>query len=362
MKIGILTFHNAINYGAVLQAYALKKHLSSAGHCVEIINYTPKVIEKDYKVFTLATPLKLYRIILYPLLLAKRILLFIPRLRLTRKFVNFNLKALSLSEKTSASQTIPEDFEAYVIGSDQVWNYDIVQDSLPVYLGRFNTSTAALRIAYAASAGAGEKLLKTKDDFDLFNALSVRELSLRTHLQQLGVSSTVVLDPTLLISPAAWHDLADQSNYPTRERYILLYMMYDVPEALKTAKKLACQKGIKLKIISNFTFSHITKDHFLHPVGPEDFVRLFRDAECIITTSFHGTAFSLIFNKNFYFISSKTKGENRIHSLLSTLGLNDRMVENVTDIAPIDYSYANSKILDLRAHSTAFLQDSLTKN
>ena len=363
MKVGILTFHAADNYGAVLQAYALKEYIRSLGHDTEILNYCPKSMQEEYHAFTWRLPMSfsgVRKYIFYIPAILRRLFLLIPRILFCWKFRLFRERFFDLKEAVYwKKEDIPHDLDAYVMGSDQVWNPRISREGMDVYLGKFQTKPNALRIAYAVSAGAGEEQLKSKDDFKLFQTVFVREESLKEHLLNLGVFSELVADPTFLVEPNLWQQVAEQSKYNTEGKYILVYMMYYTPEVLRIAKRFALQQRIKIKVISPFEFRYIAADHFLHPQGPDDFVKLFRDAEYVITTSFHGTAFSVIFNKNFYFISTGQKGENRLRSLLNKLGLEHRLVEDVENYDPIDYTAVNEKLAKFREHSQQLLGNSL---
>ena len=363
MKVGILTFHGADNYGAVLQAFALQEYIRSLNNDVDMVNYSPKAVLKDYKTFSFAfsntfTGVKKY--LLHPLILLRRFIRIIPFTRRAKKFDNFRKCFFDLSEPSYTDiEKIPQDYDAYVIGSDQVWNTKISQDGEPVYFGKFKKNINSICISYAASAGDCEELLNTSESFDDFDAISVREISLKNLLQsKFNIASEIVADPTLLVEPEVWNQVAATSTYNTPEKYVLVYMVYYTEKALSIAKKIARKKNMKVLIID---FCRITKNHFISPIGPEDFVSLFKNASYVVTTSFHGTVFSVIFNRNFYFVSTKRKGENRVRLLLNDLKLEHRIIDDTPELKPIDYAYAMKILPELRASSEAFLQKTLIK-
>ena len=363
MKIGILTFHGADNYGAVLQAFALQEYIQSIDNVAEMVNYSPEAVLKDYKTFSLAfspTFSGAKRYLLHPLILLRRFIRIIPFVRRAKKFNEFRKRFFGLQAASYTDiEKIPQDYDAYVIGSDQVWNTKISQDGKFVYFGKFKRNNKSTCISYAASAGDGEELLNTPEYFESFDNIAVREVSLKNHLQNnLNIASEIVVDPTLLVKPEVWDRVAATSTYNTREKYVLVYMVYYTEKALRIAKKIAKRMNMKVIIID---FCRITKNHFIAPIGPEDFVNLFKNASYVVTTSFHGTVFSVIFRRNFYFISTRRKGENRVKLLLNDLKLEHRIVEDMPTPEQIDYSYAMQVLPDLRASSEAFLQRTLIK-
>lgn len=345
MKIGILTFHCAHNYGAVLQCYALQEVLKGMGHSVEIIDYRPDYLRIPYDVISLRRIWSCN-----PLRLAKRIIseiLSLPqRILRHRKFEQFINRYLNLSESTGISS----DYDVYVMGSDQIWNSKITKGFDNVYFGYFSFSKGNKKyMAYAASMET-ESLDRATIDYmrkalNNFDAISVRETHLAYLLQPLtNKTIQVVLDPTLLADSNIWNAFID-SNSPLKERYILAYQIQSDKDTLRTAEYIARQLKAKVLILSYLPACFQSKNLY-QTESPKSFVNLIKHASCVVTRSFHGIAFSIILNRPFYCIYSGN-GDTRSISLLSLLDLRERMIEKDTlpIFQKIDYQRVN-RILD----------------
>ena len=360
MKIGILTFHCAHNYGAVLQCFALQETLKAMGHDVEVIDYRPAYLLDCYKIFD-------YRRILSknPFMLIKNvineILLLNERLKLYSSFQNFITKKLCLSIPVEESN-IPSEYDVYVIGSDQIWNPNITNGFDDIYFGQFGFSKGERKyISYAASMEINnlkseyKAYLKTK--LLNFNALSVRESQLIEILQPLtSTKINLVIDPTFLIKENKWMELVVKPSI--KEKYVLIYFTRTDENVVVLAKKIADKlkaKVIKISATLKYRFNKFEGS------SPEMFISLIKNAECIITTSFHGTAFSLIFNKPFYYIKLHDDKNSRVLSLLSLLSLEDRAIEPNENVnfKNIDYDKINVILGGMRKESLKFLTDAI---
>ena len=222
MKIGILTFHCAHNYGAVLQCYALQETLKNMGHDVEVINYRPNYLTRPYK------PLNMHRVIRKNLLKALeqlliQIITWRKRTHRFREFVQFEKANIQLSKWTgSTSQGMPQDYDIYIIGSDQVWNSSITHGPEPLYLANFPFPKAGKKyIRYAISMG--KEIFSTSKEKEIicnalknFDFLSVREGNLSILLQSYTPKKIYkVLDPTLLAAPSIWKNI---SKHPIKKK------------------------------------------------------------------------------------------------------------------------------------------------
>lgn len=359
MNIGILTFHLAHNYGAVLQAYALQEVLKEKGYEVEIINYRPSSIEDVYKLFSLRIykgdyfSRKVYKF-------AGRVLTFWARCKRYRNFERFIKVHLNLSKVCARDKSgIPQGYDAYVFGSDQIWNPRLSHGLDEVYLGRFLCKKEARKIAYAASMGTeyvlGEAERNTLTaSLEAFHSVGVREKSLHDLLSDLHINSTVVLDPTLIAGREIFDRLAVKPA--SSSRYVLLYRLEKDMYALRFAQQIARQLGAEVVEIAPYKIWLRDKGRkIVSAISPEEFCGWFKYAACVVSISFHGTAFSVIFRKDFYCLKSALQDRSR--NLLESLGLGGRMIASDVSVGfePVDYSKAEEKIKELKKMSKDFL-------
>lgn len=338
MKIGILTFHCAHNYGAVLQAYGLQEYLKSCGHEVEMIDYRPKYLICGYRAFSLPSLCgisllkKFKRIAYWGLTFLWRIPVRVRRRKGFEKFIREKLN-LSRDRFTEGGRVPVEKCDAIVFGSDQIWSPNHTNGGDAVFLGDFPAPAGTLKIAYAASAGAASATLGENPVFanalKNFNAISVRESNLAESLQpKTDLKIETVLDPTLLVDKSVWEKLAEPPK--TQKKYVLVYQVVYNPEADRIAKELAGQIGAEvISVWSGYTL----RGNMLKTETPEQFVGWFKNAACVVSTSFHGTAFGLIFQKPLYYVGNGNATENRPKQILNALGLSDRYIAG-TDPTP----------------------------
>lgn len=352
MKIGILTFHRAINYGAVLQAYALQETLRSLGHDVWVIDYRqPRVERTDRRVFQPDDKINLlkgfhlrswwnYNDIRQQTLLRRQ------------RFDDFLQTYIHLTEPCT-QDSIPV-MDSYVIGSDQVWNSAICDGLDPVFWGNFNRPKASKVVSYAASTSV--KDLQRHDRsviqnyLDNFEDVSVREQGVYDFLNNNFVLRNVgvVLDPTLLAEPLVWDGFRDDCS--NQREYVLYFgarKCIKYPTVLHDkAESLAKQFGCDIKTID---FNSDT---------PVDFVNKFRNAKAVVTSSFHGVAFSLIFNKTIYAVQYGDEQDARYTNVLKSIGAEQMLVDLYQDVCPHTFDYGNTNILIsiLRMHSYNFIK------
>lgn len=356
MKIGILTFHNAHNYGAVLQAYALQYVLTDLGCEVEIIDYRNRTIDKfhDYWSFknnSIATVL--YRLLFsYNYLRTKE-----------RNFCDFTRQFLHLSKERYDHVNIPYGYDLYIVGSDQVWNPLITGGLDPYYWGELLKDDRI--ISYAASSGNMNKL--SSDDLKSiqhylsnFSSISVRENRLKDFLSsKFSVPSQVVLDPTLLAGRECFEKIC--ADRVIDEPYVLVYRVESNPHLREIAYAVASNFNAKLVEIGLDTWVNKRKYPSVKFVNPSVavFLSLFKHAECVVSLSFHGTAFSLLFEKEFY--SVKGGNMERVSSVLKPLGLLDRIVNSAEGLIflKIDYECVRERLFNLALRSKSFIYDSL---
>ena len=372
MNIGILTFHTADNYGSVLQAYALKtfvEKIEGVDKC-ELINYLPPNQEELYAIYL---PLKSLKNII------KNMRAFCFRGLLEDRKNAFN----TFRKNRLCIDGIPGKFDkkeerclkAYdivIVGSDQIWNPRSVDFSMFYFVPEFSGK----KIAYAPSFGNGTLLdfekkgliKETGDALQSFHSIAVREQTGISIIEQLsGKTAQIVVDPTLLILDE-WENLA--ASCDEKEKYIFFYAIDYNPQAIKMVQQISRKTGLPVKVIfsSNKTYRILsTGFQLVKKTSPEYFLSLVKNAELILSSSFHGTAFSLIFKKKFYALEASRKGtlykDQRIHSLLSRINLEDRII-TIEDIDHKDFLaeivYDSSQLTDIIEESKRYLIDAIT--
>ena len=378
MKIGILTFHFAKNYGAVYQAFALKTALSKMGHNADVVNYCPmqmrtgwdysyckhskKVRLSTIKRFDLrSTLIELYNYAKFHLVDKKNI---------SRKFELFDdFKLKYLCDQKNRLSTINDikeivkSYDAIVCGSDQIWNPNITNGFDQVYF----TECLELKhkISYAASVG-DITLLKDPGRFDAFinkvrcyNSISVREKNLADMLISQGLKCDVHCDPTFLLSSSDYEDCfpLDSNQRPP---YVLVYHLLHDKNMLKYANYIAKTNNLKVVVV-NGTLSS-AKDS-INNLGPVDFLKLLRNASIVITNSFHGIALSMIFHKDFR-VFMPVAHKDRIINILTQYSLQDRIIKGAgqTELGKIDYSVVDDIINNNRNKALKYLADSLSQS
>ena len=340
MKIGIITFHSAHNYGAVLQAYALSNALSNMGHDAEIIDYRPKFIRDLYsinildKLFNLKSILSL--VLMYPVR--------ISRFKKFEDFIKYKMK-LSLERYNSSFEITnnPPLYEAYIAGSDQIWNPGI-NGVMGEYFLEFVKDKDSKKISYAASFGSKKLEDRFNDEISKklieLNSISVREDD-GVHIIEslINESPQHVLDPVFLLSVSDWNRIIIKPKIDFK--YVLIYMMEYNEEIITLANKIAEEKDIKILNLSNAI--KVSKGIYknIRNAGPEEYLGLLFYADYVVTNSFHGTSFSIIFEKNF-FVIPHSKLNSRIENILSIVGLENRQILDVKEKTEVILSNLNT--------------------
>lgn len=354
-KIGILTFHQAINYGAILQTYALQFVLADKFD-VSIINYRSEKFEKEYYKLKLR-----YKIIKFFYETQKEIK--------KKKFIDFSNRRLKLTERINEKKELSDfccNYDYIITGSDQVWNYRITNTDW-TYLLDFVEPMK--RLSYAASFGVSDIPDDLKEHYrkllSKFKYITVREKQGQEIIKELcNIDVPVVLDPTLLLNKNDWESICD--NKIDRNKYILVYCLRKSKTLLNFAKKLKEDTGLEI-IYLNPRRKHSFGRCSAAKAGPEEFVELFLNADYIVTNSFHGTIFAINFNKKFVVDLDTGEGNtnSRIEGILDIFGLNNRIVQDVNlnkMYNNIDYNKINEKISYLREDSLSVLFNMINGN
>lgn len=368
MKVGILTFHRADNYGAVLQVYALYTQCVTMGYDTEVIDYRCNAIENAY----LKNKFPKLRKNVY-----RWSLDVVNYLRFGRAWIEKRTKFDSFRELFSMSNPhyissdkckVEEEYDCIITGSDQIWNTDILNNKLDEwYCYRRETSSKVGVISYAASVGSlphfEERFSEFQSVLNGYNAISVRENEVQAFLEEkLNRKVHTVLDPTLLVDKQLWLSLISERSIQNG-KYLVYYDVEQNALSRQVAGDIARQ-GKYTVVMFNLIKSPRFDTRYLSDAGPLDFLNGIYGAECIVTSSFHATVFSILFQKKFIAVLHPMTGE-RIRTLLLTLGLEDRIVyesnENIMEIMnqPIDYVSVELKLIELKESSVKFLRDAL---
>lgn len=350
MKIGIITLPLISNYGGILQNFALQYVLKSLGH-------TPVTIDLD-----LSPSYLRYVVRTVHLSLQKWKFTLPDTLRRNEKVWPFMKTNLALTERVHKYSDCKElsDFECFIVGSDQIWNYNF---NKPVVFETFLSfaSEGSRKIAYAVSMGSSQwkypqKITKRLCRYvSRFDCISVRETSAKILCKEnLNIETKVVLDPTLLVPTEIYKNLA--SPRLETEDYILVYVLDQEAEKVKYINKIA--KQLNRKVVNVTELRH-------GGYSVEDWLSLFLYADFVVTDSYHGTVFSIIFNRDFITLNNSKRGSDRFVTLLSHFGLDDRLVysyeQGIDLLKTINWEAVNQS-MDLHAEeSLQFLRNALTR-
>ncbi len=364
MKICTITCHDVYNHGASLQAYALQTYLESLGHDVRIIDYKPDYLSKHYNLWTVSNPVYDKPFVKQAYLLAKLPGRLIA-LKRKRAFDRFTKQYLKLTDRYHSNEALkknPPQADIYIAGSDQIWNTLFQNGCDAAFYLDFAPKTAK-RITYAASFATKDVVLEYKPFVHRMlqglDCISLREKISLPLLSSLGRNDGVsVCDPVFLLSRKQWNELIS-TPMKYHESYLLVYDSGHSQRLKDAAIQIAKSRNLRIYNISAFRLSYADKDYWNS--GPLDFVRLIRDAEFVMSNSFHATAFSLIFHREFCVVNRTEAINERMLSLLKQYGLQNRMLDKQpipTEV--IDYNKVQKMIDEDIAASRAYLHDALS--
>lgn len=363
-KIGVITFHEVYNYGAVIQAYALQKFLDDNGFKNEIVDFSPKK-QKDYtNIYSIRNGFKRFI----------KTLMLTPantqRIVRKKRFDNFLEDYLTLSqekyEDSTSLEKANENYQTFIVGSDQVWNVTKKSDTSSAYFLRF-VGDNKKRIAYAPSIGNAtlEELKVYREDLKRFNALSCREKGGSSLVSKLvGSDVKVVLDPTLLIDRNSLLGLTETTK---EVPYILYYSLDGYDKRTNNMDILLLLKrkfGLALKIVTPEWPFHKEFGEDIINAGPKEFLSLIKNAEIVCTNSFHGTALAIKFERPLYVLEEFSAEDERKRSILEQLKIENRNISSIEDVKMIrsyemDYTSINKKLKILRDDSSRYLINAL---
>lgn len=372
MKIGIITMHRVAHFGSVLQAYALQKFLLDNGMDNEIIDYVypNKLHRKPFKKRLRTFLTKKYHHIIN--------LLTNNRQRDSKSnTVKFIKEELIKSDRTyrSAEELAnnPPLYDIYLTGSDQVWNTDYLKGDTTFFCSFAGNESP--RISYAASFGRftfeGEEAHRWLSHIKPYKALSVREKTAKDIIKKYsGLEAEQVVDPTLLLNKENWQEFAGgkpliEGNYILV--YLLVYAWNPFPYALDVVRHFEKETGWKVVVIEPmFRRSDFPGWIYTDNLNPHQFVNLIANAGLVITTSFHGTSFSINMEVPFYSIINRNKvNDDRIKSLCEAVGLHDSLLMAESPMPGFpkpDFGKSTQNLNALRHKSATFLLNAITDN
>lgn len=364
-RIGIITYHRSRNYGAQLQAYASRTALQHMGHEAEIIDcnhigQTKSLFSwhcHSFKAFCGS--------------LRNNVLALISERKRARLFAEFSRNAIGRSAPCHTRAELEQQcqkYDAVITGSDQVWHPGISEGNTIFFLDLPLKSEQ--KIAYAPSFGVSEYTEEQAQRYmPLINDiahLSAREQAgqelIRRHT---GREAQLVLDPTMLLTRDDWEQLAKPAPY--KKPYLFYFTILNEPAGLDAlVRRIATERG--LQIVRIGSLKDILKRGFINARanGPREFLGLIRDADFVVTTSFHGSVFSILFEKEFLCVLNNNNRNSRLQTLADQTGLSTQVVHDVgtfdfkRDYRKPDYDTTRQLLCELKESSLNFLHRALS--
>ncbi len=363
LKIGILTFHYAINYGAVLQTYALKTTLCKLGHEVHVIHYVNSKMFAEASPFFVPHGVGVVARVIHAVRLPMHI-------KTSIKFKKYVVENLDLSgDIISTSEDLrklSKYYDKIITGSDQVFNYIGTGEDFNFYLEFIDDNRK--KIAYAPSFGLSlideTHKMRVKKCLDEIQFLTVREQVGQDIIRSLtGRKVPTVCDPTFLLETSEWK--AAKKNFAVKKPYVLVYSIGSI-WLENAAWKLANEIGAEVINVNRALPSGVKgKAKTAYAPDPAEFLSLIDNAMCVVTNSFHGTALSVLLQKDVYVAlnnySNSAATNNRFSTLLGNLGLSDRIFnpDMPPRYSPIDFAVVNKTIMVWREESLTILKQAL---
>lgn len=372
MKIAIITVFYNTNYGAVLQAYASTKIISEiSGRECYLVDYRRNKLINMFRNSMFDVDITGNKKITKESIKRKIRQITNPSGTLQRfnNFEKFRDKYMSISDQffLEGEDICLKNTDIVFLGSDQIWNPDITQGFNEIYFGRINNSDL-FTISYAASLGKTEfsdtEKIELSKLLNCVDIISVREEEGAEILRQLTDRViTCVPDPTVLVDRNHWLEIATDIKLK-ETKYVLVYMLTYSQDIVDLAYKVSESHKCEIVLFDSGLSKPIKRMKQKKNYGPSEFLRYMAEAEFVITNSFHGTVFSVIFNKQFYTIPHKTKG-SRMINFCRKLGLEDRIVydskeASYVDIEKnVDYKIVQPRLEELKKVGIDFIKHAL---
>lgn len=360
MQIKTITCHEVYNHGAILQEYALVFYLNSQGHSTQVIHYKPWYLRNNFSI--LHVPPRYSKIFIKYLYIGAKLSFKLKSLKRKKNFDLFAHQNIPTDRQLYKSnedliKNLPKA-DAYICGSDQIWNSYFENGKDPAFYLNFVPNNK-LKISYAASfaidAVQEEFKALAKENLISFKAISVRETSGVRILKEIGIRNVAqVLDPVFLLPSIHWDNFMQDID----SKFIFIYDFDSNPLVKVIALHLKKEKGYKIYTV-NQNIKYADKNFYTK--GPEVFLSLVKQAQQTITNSFHALTFSLIFNKEVIVVNRNVEINTRMRDLLSLLEVN-RLVnsfEDFLEVQPINYEKVNKLLAEKIIYSQEFLLSNL---
>ena len=373
MKVGLITYHSAYNFGSVMQAYATQEVLRSiAGNC-EVINYRTAEQKRVYAIFKWEKGAKFIKSLVKNILIIPT---YRNRVERAKKYEIIIEKLFDLSKEVIEPQDVYSMWGKYdliVSGSDQIWNKhsneleNVSWDYMKPYL---LSGYKGKKVSYASSLTnmSDDEIAYILPDIKTFNYISFREEKTAKKLRdEFGVENSSVLDPTFLLTKEEWVRKLSLKHEESND-YILFYVLSrrsEIKHMMSVVKEIGKKTGKKVKMISPLATS--SSGHgveVLEEVDPIDFMNLIYNASMVVTDSYHGTILSVNLGKDVYSVCKGFPSDFRKIDVLNRLGMSARIISNPEELLakeyePIDYMVVNDKIESLRSESLNYLVKAL---
>lgn len=368
MKIKTITCHNVYNYGASLQEYALLKFLNKNGYEAEAINYRPSYLNNHHNLLRISNTRYTSNYLLRILYLIAKLPERLISLKRKIEFDKFSKKYIPETKIIFRSNKDLKltnwDTNTFIAGSDQIWNTLYPNGKDPAFYLDF-AGEHSNKISYAASIATNT--IEEKYTQFVFNSIlklnhvSVRELSAKNILRNLGISNvSVVLDPVFLLEKNEWLAISPELNL---KNFVLIYDCEQNLQIKRLALHLKSKYNLQIVTISN-KINYADKSYSLK--GPTTFIQLINNANFILTNSFHAVAFSVIFNKSFFVFGRNENINTRMKDLVTNLGIeelyidkSEQLTELENKLPHIDYNRINLEIAHLKSESQEFLLNAI---
>ncbi len=373
MKIGIVTFHRAYNFGALLQAYALKQFLQEQGYDAQLVDYMHEAHAQCYRVFRLPrfNFREIRRYWRFPPHLLFNLIGIIPHLRSKPFFEHFISEYIlqdSQPRYTDATLPIQEKFDVLISGGDQIWSAHCagLTDLDPVCFLQGFSSIYCSRVSYGSSGDqhyTPEQMNFIRNTLRNFSHIGVREREMKELLCQAGIAAEQVVDPVFLLDAAHWRKMLNPSSKKSRKT-VFVYDINNASETRRLAHETARRHNAEIIFMAGYDPMPAQLLHSV-PGGPREFLSNLFYADYVVTNSFHALAFSLLFQKQFW-INGIRKNPQRHRSILESIGLERRFCDgdlnDALNLPPIDYSGVAPHLDLLIKQSKEFLLNSLQES
>ena len=360
MDIGLITYHSAYNFGSVLQAFSTQKTLEEHGYNVAIINYRPKSQKQFYAIVKTHEGIRSF---IKCVLRLTNIRGLVKRQERFEEFIRDYLKTTKEFAEPGEAYAYSDTYDVYISGSDQIWNKnsnELINSDwvyMDPYLLRF---TDRKKLSYGSSLNnmSDEDALHIVDSVKKFQFLSCREETACRRIEELtGKKAVNVVDPTLLMTGEAWRKLIPDRRL-IKGDYVLYYSLKGFAD-VKEELPLLLKKYDRVAVIAPLALMRRSRGVLnMDSAGPMEFLSLIRDAKMIVTTSYHGTLFSINMHKPFFTVRSKNpKANTRYEDILGKLGLLDRLIDSTEEVyeAPIDFDEVDVRLEKYRKQSLDYL-------